>query len=251
VRVGRIPYLNSEPFYAGLTGHALVALPPRALGQAVADGRIDAGPLSLVDFFRLEAALTPLPLGIATAGPARSVVLFSRRPVKELDGAVIGVTGETSTSVQVLRLLLTARHGVEPRAWVPADQAADAVLLIGDQALRALATPGSGPHRLDVGQEWFEWTGLPCVFARWAVRAAIARSEREGLALALDRALDRGLASLASIAEQRQDVGLDRRGVETYLRGFTYRFGPEEDRAIGELRGRLAGVGPPPGAWPP
>jgi chorismate dehydratase len=244
VRVGRIPYLNSEPFYVDLTGHELVVLPPRALGQAVADGRVDAGPFSLVDLFRLEAALTPLAFGISTPGLARSVVLFSERPVKELDGAVIGVTEETSTSVQILRLLLAGRYGVTPRAWVSAEEPADGVLLIGDRALRALAAPGAPPHRIDIGQEWVEWTGLPCVFARWAVRSAIAPAEREGLALALERALERGLASLPLIAERRRDVALSPGAAEAYLRGFTYRFGPTEDRAIAELRRRLAGLGP-------
>src|SRR2546422_4490196 len=57
VRVGRIPYLNSEPFYFTLDGHELVPLPPRPLGQAMEAGRVDAGPLSLVDFFRLEQTL--------------------------------------------------------------------------------------------------------------------------------------------------------------------------------------------------
>ena len=66
MRVGRIPYLNSEPFYWGLRGHDLPPLVPRALGHAVAAGEVDAGPLSLVDFFRLEPALAPLPFGIAT-----------------------------------------------------------------------------------------------------------------------------------------------------------------------------------------
>ena len=245
MRVGRIPYLNSEPFYVGLTGHELLALPPRALGQAVADGRIDTGPLSLVDFFRLEAELTPLPFGIATHGPARSVVLFSERPVKGLTGAVIGVTDETSTSVQILRLLLAERYGVAPRAWVAAGEPADAVLLIGDRALRALSTGGPGTHRIDLGQEWVEWTGLTCVFARWAVRSAIAPSEREALALALDRALEQSLATLPLIAERRRDVALDPRAAEAYLRGFTYRFGPGEERAIDELRRRLARLGPP------
>jgi hypothetical protein len=35
-------------------------------------------------------------------------------------------------------------------------------------------------------------------------------------------------------------VGLDERGVAAYLRGFTYRFGADEARAIAELRRRLA-----------
>ena len=66
LRIGRIPYLNCEPFFARLGGVELVALNPRRLGEAVAAGDLDAGPLSLVDQLRLEAHLEPLPFGIAT-----------------------------------------------------------------------------------------------------------------------------------------------------------------------------------------
>ena len=239
MRVGRIPYLNSEPFYFTLEGHELVPLPPRPLGQAMEAGRVDAGPLSLVDFFRLEQTLRPLPLGIATNGPARSVILFSARPPKELDGAVVGVTDETSTSVEILRLLLTAKYGVTPRAWVDAAAPSDAVLLIGDQALRALHGDHPAPHRIDVGTEWVQWTGLPCVFARWGVRASLGAPATAALAEALEASIGRALASLPRIAGARRDVGLDETGVHRYLGGFTYRLGHDEERAITELRRRL------------
>ena len=239
MRVGRIPYLNSEPFYFTLEGHELVPLPPRPLGQAMEAGRVDAGPLSLVDFFRLEQTLRPLPLGIATNGPARSVILFSARPPKELDGAVVGVTDETSTSVEILRLLLTAKYGVTPRAWVDAAAPSDAVLLIGDQALRALHGDHPAPHRIDVGTEWVQWTGLPCVFARWGVRASLGAPATAALAEALEASIGRALASLPRIAGARRDVGLDETGVHRYLGSFTYRLGHDEERAITELRRRL------------
>ncbi|MFQ5946433.1 MAG: MqnA/MqnD/SBP family protein, partial [Anaerolineae bacterium] len=92
LKVGHIPYLNCEPFFAHLSGFDLVRLAPRQLGQAVARGILDTGPLSLVDFLRLEATLIPLPFGVATLGAAQSVFLFSDRLPSELGDAVIGVT---------------------------------------------------------------------------------------------------------------------------------------------------------------
>jgi len=240
VRVGRIPYLNSEPFYFDLAGHELVPLPPRPLGHAMEAGRVDAGPLSLVDFFRLEPALRPLPLGIATSGPAQSVILFSTRPLKELDGAVIGVTDETSTSVRLLRLLLTAKYEVTPRAWVDAGAPSDAVLLIGDRALRALHGDHPTAYPIDLGTEWVEWTGLPCVFARWGVSASIGAGACAELVDALEASIGRALAALPRIAAARRDVGLAEAGVLRYLHGFTYRLASDEERAIAELRRRLA-----------
>lgn len=240
LRVGHIPYLNCEPFYAHLSGFDLVRLTPRELGQAVARGALDAGPLPVVNFLTHEQALAPLPFGIATPRRAQSVVLFSDRPLPELDGAVIGVTPETSTSVQLLRILLALKYEVTPRAWVEPDEACDAVLLIGDRALRALKSKGRFPHAVDLGSEWTRWTGLPCVFARWAARASVPEAERLAVAKALDSALERGLADLPRIAARRRDTGLTEAEVAAYLRGFTYRLGAEEEKAIAEFS-RLLG----------
>ena len=85
-RVGRIPYLNCEPYFAHLTGFPTLDLPPRQLGEALARGEADAAALSLADFLRLEPSLEGLPFGIATDGPARSVILFSDRDPAERHG---------------------------------------------------------------------------------------------------------------------------------------------------------------------
>ena len=83
--------------------------------------------------------------------------------------------------------------------------------------------------------EWVRWTGLPCVFARWGVRASVPETERLALERALDEALDRGLAGLAGIAARRRDTGFAEDEVIQYLRGFTYRLGAEEEKAIAEF----------------
>src|SRR5262245_15179131 len=92
LRVGRISYLNVEPFFHAFPWPLADALAPRQLGEAVADGRLDAGPLPLADVIRLEPELAVLPFGIATRDRAQSVFLFADRPMAELGGARIAVT---------------------------------------------------------------------------------------------------------------------------------------------------------------
>src|SRR5262249_54225605 len=173
LRVGRIPYLNCEPFFHGLRGVELVDLIPRRLGEAMAEGQLDAGPLSLMDYLRLAPARTPLSSGIGCPTGARSVLVFSDRPLSALDGARVGITEETSTSVELLRVLLALRYEVEPGAWVTAAEPCDAVLLIGDQAIRRLTGGPPARYVADLGLEWREGTGLPFVFARWAVASRV------------------------------------------------------------------------------
>jgi chorismate dehydratase len=240
VRVGRISYLNVEPFFHAFPWPLAASLAPRALGQAVARGTVDAGPLALADCIRLEATVSRLPYGIVGPARAQSVLLFTNRPLRELGGQRVAVTGETSTSVQLLRILLAFREEVAPPVLVGLHEPAEARLLIGDAALRALRGPRAERFCIDLGAEWTAWTGFPTVFAAWAVRRDAPPGGRQALEAVLDRALEAGLASLPAIAARRRDVGLTEAEVMAYLRGFTYRIGPEEEKAAAEFRRLLA-----------
>jgi chorismate dehydratase len=241
LRVGRISYLNVEPFFHAFPWPIAESLPPRALGEAVAAGRIDAGPLALADCLRLEETVTRLPFGIVGPTRAQSVLLFSDRPMRDLGGRRIGVTGETSTSVRLLRILLALRYEVPAPTLVGLDEPASAALVIGDAAL--LARRGRWPHPLcvDLGEEWTDWTGHPMVFAAWAARRAAPDTERRELEAVLATALETGLASLPAIARRRRDTGLSETEIAEYLRSFTYRIGAAEEKAVAEYR-RLLGL---------
>jgi chorismate dehydratase len=242
LRVGRIPYLNCEPFFYRLAGVELVDLIPRRLGEAMAAGELDAGPLSLMDYVRLEPRLVPLPYGIGCPTGARSVLVFADRPLADLAGTRIAVTLETSTSVELLRVLLTLRYAVEPATWVGPDEPCDAQLLIGDQAIRRVTGGPPARHVIDLAVEWRDWTGLPFVFARWAVAARVQARERRRFESALDEALDRGLDALPEIASARRDLGWTGAQVESYLRNFAFRLGPDEEKGAAEfirLRGQI------------
>jgi chorismate dehydratase len=240
LRVGRISYLNVEPFFHAFPWPIAESLPPRALGEAVAAGRVDAGPLALADCFRLEGTVTRLPFGIVGPTRGQSVLLFSDRPIGELGGRRIGVTGETSTSVRLLRILIAFRHEAPPPVLVGLDEPADAQLIIGDEALRLRRGPWPRPRCYDLGEEWTQWTGHPMVFASWAVRLDAPAAARRDLESTLGRALEIGLASLPAIAARRRDLGFSEREIIEYLESFRYRIGPDDEKAVGEYRRLLA-----------
>ena len=66
------------------------------------------------------------------------------------------------------------------------------MLLIGDRAMRA-CLPGYR-FAYDLGEEWTAWTGLPMVFAVWAVRGGVELGEVEA---AFRRAKEYGLRTRA------------------------------------------------------
>jgi chorismate dehydratase len=189
---------------------------------------------------RLEETVTRLPFGIVGPTRAQSVLLFADRPMRELGGRRIAVTGETSTSVRLVRILLAFRYEVPAPVLVGLDESADAVLLIGDEALRLRQGAWPRPFCHDLGEEWTTWTGQPMVFAAWAVRRDAPVAARRGLEMALGDALEVGLANLPAIAARRRDTGLSEAEIVEYLASFTYRIGPDEEKAAAEYRRLLA-----------
>lgn len=176
LRLGRVRYINCEPVYYGLE-QGLVAADCDILDGTPAElnGLLRAGDLDVSVVSAMEAALRPaayrlLPdLAIACDGPVESVQLLCERPVEELDGQAVSLTRHSLTSVYLVKLLLEKAYQVRPR-FVADDQAAAARLVIGDEALRLGPTC---PHPLDLGKAWHALTGLPFVFAVWAVRAEV------------------------------------------------------------------------------
>lgn len=230
----RIPYANAAPFYAlwSEAPFAVRNLPPRDLGLEAEAGSVDLGLMASGDFLRLRDRFEMLaPMGVAARGPVLSVLLFSRRPANALAGSLISVTPETSTSIRLLKLLLNVRRGLAGVRYVrglePAQ--ADALLLIGDQAMRTRNRPPEGfVHTLDLGADWLEWTGLPFVYATWAVRSALDPPLKRELRSFLEASLAAGLASLPEIARGETGPGWSAVEMEAYLRRFHYRFGPED-----------------------
>src|SRR5690606_1635930 len=177
VRLGRIPWINCYPVY-GAVDRGIVPVEAEVvsgtaseLNDLMAAGELQVSVVSAVEYARNAAAYHLLPdLAISCEGPVHSVVLFSRRPPAELDGATVLLSASSRTSVLLLQLLCRHRWGVAPRFATARTEAGDlaslaglphdAVLVIGDAAL-LLAAAGAYPVAVDLGRAWHEWTGLP------------------------------------------------------------------------------------------
>lgn len=187
-RVGHIEFLNCLPLYWGLMrSGALIDLElhtdsPDRLNTALVDGDLDIGPISLVEYLRNTDELLLLPdIAVGSDGPVLSVNLVSTVSPDQLDGRVVALGSTSRTGVLLAQMLLAERFGVTPEyVTCAADlgemlKVADAGVLIGDVALRALEEgPAMGLQVVDLGQAWREWTGKPMVFAVWAVRREFA-----------------------------------------------------------------------------
>lgn len=212
---------------------------PRALGARAAAGEIAAGPLPVVEYFRLQETFERIGrFGIAVRGRARSALLFSRKPVRQLDGAVIAVTQESSTTACLLRLLLEVRYKIQPAGYERGQSPdAEALLLIGDEALRYQRTNTQYPFEIDVGFEWWLWQHLPFVFAVWAVRKDLNPETKKTIELSLVKALAKNLNHLDEIAaEASPGLGIPPADLQTYLSSFIYRLSQPEEEGIARFK---------------
>jgi chorismate dehydratase len=245
VRLGAISYLNVAPVYDWLSrrapnelaGVTLVDGVPAQMNRALEIGAVDISNVSSVAFGQHvdEWALAP-GLSVAAHGRVDSVLLFSwHADWRDLDGRSIALTSHSATSVELTRLLAERRSGTHPRYVITAPDLDamlaehDAALLIGDIALREgylrREIVGRGrPFVFDLAREWQAWTGLPFVFAVWAVRRDRAEAVRAAGAVGLLReSTARGLADLPRLArEASARLGLPASLCADYLRLLDY-----------------------------
>ena len=266
-RVGLISFLNCRPLLWGLersgllAGLDLVSDSPESVGTDLVAGRLDLGPISLADYLRHTEDLLLLPgLAIAADGPVMSCNIVSRRPLEELAAPRVGLTSTSRTTVLLARFLLEERFGLAPRYFTgPPDpsallRGAAAAVVIGDPALRVHfeGLPDGEPSVVyDTAALWTEWTGLPMVFAVWAVRREYAERQPHRVA-AVHRALlsarDRGLAELEQVSAEAADAFTAAQLLSYYR---TLRFGLDADglHAVSRFGDLAARRGLVPGDW--
>ncbi|MFT3880215.1 MAG: menaquinone biosynthesis protein [Gemmatales bacterium] len=221
IRIGAVTYLNTKPLIYQLEQLApdadvILDLPSRLADQLSA-GQLDVGLIPIVEVFRGNGYRIVPNMAIASSGPVLSVTVFSKVPWQQM--RTLALDEGSRTSAALVQVLLRKRYGrsVETRPFLmnqPAEECdADAVLLIGDRAMKA-ALPGY-PYSYDLGQEWTEWTGLPFVFAVWAVRPGV---DLGPAAEALLESKRRGMENVAEIAwNESQQLQLDPAFCRRYL----------------------------------
>jgi chorismate dehydratase len=189
-RVGSVPYLNGVPLTRGLEDQ-IVFHPPAELARMLRRDELDAALVSVTEVLFHDCYDVLDGIAVASLGEVKSVFLAHRAPIQET--RVVYCDPASLTSRQLLHVLL-AERGVQPEfkpliSSAP-DEWPESFLLIGDQALDFQLT--SHHHQIwDLGAAWQELTGLPFVYAVWALTRArdttpLRRHLREARRFGLD-----------------------------------------------------------------
>jgi chorismate dehydratase len=222
LRVGIVNFLNSKPLAWGfLKGHhadlfAPSYHPPALVARLLGQGNLDIGLIPSIEVQRIPNLRVLPDMCVGAKQEVRSVVLVSRGPVEGIRRVALDVNSRTSSTL--VRILLRERWGLDPEYLHERPDPermlseADAALIIGDPALRL---DREKYHVIDLAAEWRTLTGLPFVFAVWAVRPEV---EIPDLPFYFKSSLRYGLSSLDTLVrEAAAELGLDTSEVRTYL----------------------------------
>lgn len=204
--VGTVPYLNACPlvdwfhFDGSDRGVSVVDAVPSALASLIHAGDVAVGLVSTLQAIIQPEMYTIADIGVAATGAVESVRLFSKCPITSIQ--TIALDSSSNTSNVLVQILMAKRYGMSCRYshhqpnLATMTSSSDAALLIGDNGYAEI---DAYPFVYDLGQEWFDWTGLPFVYAVWTSRACINPNLMDLLYLACDW----GMSNLHFLAVER------------------------------------------------
>jgi chorismate dehydratase len=268
VRIGMVNYINTAPIYEIWKERVLPADwqmiegQPSQLNTLLASDRIDMGFVSSYAYAAQPERYQILAdLSISATGPVGSVFLFSRLPPETLDGQRVLLTGQSDTSIRLIKIILEEFYQVRPHYDIGDVCSARArsgevsgVLAIGDDALR-LRAEGCYPVQLDLGEVWHRATGLPFVFSVCAVRETFL-TEQPDTARAIRQTLvdcrEQGALRMAEICDRvARRIPMDCEACSHYLMGIEHDLSPVKILALERFFQYLIDRGEAPAATLP
>lgn len=232
--VSFIDFLNSVPLgWSFLKGQhsesiRLILDVPSECARHLASGEADVGLIPVIEYQRIPGLQILPGISISSREEVRSVIFVSRVPISEVRN--VAVDTSSRTSVALLRILFNEFYRRPEVVFYPHPprpvemlEKYESALIIGNPALQV----PRHPYRFyDLAREWHRFTGLPFVFAFWAVRKGVSLGN---LAESFYQARVEGLAALDEISlEYSQRLGLTPGEVQSYLRDcLDYSLGSE------------------------
>ena len=227
-RIGSVPYLNARPLIYGIEDQITLS-PPSRLADLMCRGKFDAGLVPIAEVIRHDRYDVLDGIAIATRGRIQSVYLVHREPIEKLKR--VAVDTASRTSAWLVRVILQYGYHVTPEFYPRPEGGKlsehEAMMLIGDEALWYRTRNGSQPT-LDLGEAWVELTGLPFVFAAWALQHGV---DAKSIGGPLRAAKAQGLANIERIVQDATEATADVRR-EYLTKNLSYELGGLEKRGI-------------------
>lgn len=274
LKIGKIPYANLFPIFYTLekefdcSSYEFIQGVPSLVNSMLRKGELDVSPSSSVEYLKNPEFYQIINgHSISSTGPVGSILLFSKRPIEELDGSTVYASSQSETSVALVNVIFRRFYGIYcnlKTSQIPEDSGGEAFLLIGDDALKYKAI-GKGQeargkninkyspspianHLLvyDLGEIWYEKTALPFVFALWIARKDIFESKKELLnrfVRDLNTAKEIALRNLKDIAKcSPLNAFMSQQEIISYWSKIDYDFNIEHKKGLELFKEYLIGI---------
>jgi len=212
--------------------------PPTQINRMLLNNEVDVGVISLAYYLEHRDELVRLGnFGILSDGPVMSVVLFSKRDLSNGNpngGVRVYETSQSATSVILNRIIL--KHVYKTKTVpVPTIDQADAVLLIGNEAL-CERYHKRWNYLYDLGEEWKRLTGLPAVFAVLATSMKVFQDKKTELNLFLEffnKTYRKNSENINFIIKKaREKIPLEEKVLYKYFECLKYEIGADGEQSI-------------------
>lgn len=166
MRVALVEFLNAVPLYYALKENLVendfefISDVPSRCARLLYENRVDISNTSIVEYVNSDNYRLLRDGCISTLKKVKSVVLFVHKPINKVK--VVKLDRNSKTSNALAMVIFKLKYGIT--ADYVFEGEADCELVIGDRALKRLK---QGGEPLDLALEWYEFTGLPFVFAAW------------------------------------------------------------------------------------
>ncbi len=223
LRVSFIDFLNAVPLGWGfLNGPYQEAFEllfdvPAECAKHLTTGEADVGLIPVIEYQNIPSLRVLPDISIASKREAKSVLFVSKLPLETVSD--IAVDQSSRTSIALLKILIHHFYGRDSVKYSekPPDaekmlESHQAALIIGNPALKVRS------HSLyvyDLAQEWNRFTGLPFVFAFWAVRSEVDLGDQLQL---FYRSREQGLKEVDTIARRySKQLGITASEIRSYI----------------------------------
>lgn len=208
--------------------------PPSNLSKMLFERKIDLGLIPVAELLKRRTYSIVPNISISSYGKVDSVILIARSEIREIKTVAVDIRSQSSAAL--LRIILGIFNKLFP-AYIerePDDRFLDGVdggMLIGDMGLKLRYFPPRGYRIFDLGEIWTSETGLPFVYAIYAVNSGVNLGNN---LQALDLAKSIGLKNVERIAKiESEKLGFSEEICLRYLTNrIRYDLGEKEISGI-------------------
>ncbi len=177
LKIAASTYLNSAPLiYSFLQGslkdscYFLGNTAPARCADLLKENLVDVALIPVIEYQRINNICLIADVSVSAKELVRSVILVSKYPINKINTVALDISSRTSATL--VKIILEKFYSIKPHYITSAPnlvdmlKTSDSALLIGDPAITVEL---NNYHVYDLAQEWRKFTGLPFVFALWAI----------------------------------------------------------------------------------